>query len=383
MKTKNIVAESKRTTNKRQSNFELLRIILIIMILVLHYLNADMGGALSTKNIPNTHFNYYLARALESLCIVAVNCFILITGFFMYKRNSVKIGKVLNLIFTFIFYNILVYGVSIAFHITEFNKESLIQFGNTFIQDGGWFVIIYSILYLLIPYINIVIKRIDEKQFKILLLILIVAFSIWPTLLSNITVKDSGYGIIQFIMMYLIGAYIAKYKKNQKNIFIYIGIYLLMAIVTCLNSVKNIYIGTFSYNSIFNVIGSVSLFLVFSKIKFNSKWIDSIAKHTLGIYIIHVNSFVMKYIWQDIFHANNFYTRRLFIINLGISVITTFLICLVIDMIREKLFKYTIDKAVKNSKVYNYEIIIENEEKFYIEDRNEKKVNKKLATTDN
>lgn len=382
MKKKNIETKESEMTRKRESNFELLRIILIIMILTLHYLNANMGGALSTKNIPDTHFNYYLARLLESLCIIAVNCFILITGFFMYKRDKVKIGKILNLDFIFIFYNILIYGVSIAFHITEFDEKSLIQFGNTFIQGGGWFIIIYTILYLLIPYINLVIKHINKKQFKILLIILLIAFSIWPTFLSNTTVKDCGYGIIQFAMMYLIGAYIAKYKKNQKNIFVYIGIYLLMASITCLNSIKNIYIGTFSYNSIFNVIGSVSLFLVFSKIKLNSKLVDSIAKHTLGIYIIHVNSFIMKYIWQYIFHSNDFYTRKLFIVNLGISVITTFLVCLLIDIVREKLFKYTIDKAIKNSKVYNYEIIVEEEEKFYIEDKNEKKVTKKLATYD-
>ena len=62
----------------RKSNIELLRIILIIMIITLHYLNGGIGGALSNTN-PNT-FNYYLITFIESLCIVAVNVFIIITG---------------------------------------------------------------------------------------------------------------------------------------------------------------------------------------------------------------------------------------------------------------------------------------------------------------
>ena len=35
---------------KRTSNFELLRIILILFIITLHYLNSEMGGILGYSN---------------------------------------------------------------------------------------------------------------------------------------------------------------------------------------------------------------------------------------------------------------------------------------------------------------------------------------------
>ena len=76
---------------KRDSSFELLRIIAIMMVLTMHYLNAKMGGALSSQNIPSTHMNFYITRLMVSFSIVAVNCFILITGFFMYKKDRIKI----------------------------------------------------------------------------------------------------------------------------------------------------------------------------------------------------------------------------------------------------------------------------------------------------
>lgn len=350
-------------STKRQSNFELLRIIAILMILTLHYLNPNIGGALNIANIPNTNFNYYIARGLESFCIVAVNLYILITGFFMYKKDNIKISKVINLILITAFYNIFAYIISLILGIVKFNIQSLINFKNTFIQGGCWFTIIYCILYLLIPYINLIINHINKKQFKTLIVILLIFFSIWPTFLSTTTINDDGYGIVQFVMLYLIGAYIAKYIINSpKNVtlhsIIYLLIYLLMTMITFGNSIKTIYLNTFAYNSIFNIIGSVSLFLAFSKLKLNLNFINSIAKHTFGIYIFHINEFIATYIWENICHITDFYLSKIFIIHLCISILSIFIICLIIDILREKLFKYIIDKITSNRKTNDWKVEI-------------------------
>lgn len=58
----------------RSSNFELLRIISIIMIITLHYLEYY---ALPHANIGT--LNYYIIHFIESVCIMGVNCFVLIT----------------------------------------------------------------------------------------------------------------------------------------------------------------------------------------------------------------------------------------------------------------------------------------------------------------
>lgn len=54
---------------KRKSNIELLRIVMILMVILNHYLNGDMGGLLNhtQSNTPN----YYLGRLLYSMCVVA------------------------------------------------------------------------------------------------------------------------------------------------------------------------------------------------------------------------------------------------------------------------------------------------------------------------
>lgn len=80
----------------RQSNFELLRIISMFMIVGLHYFNGSMGGALA--EIDNSSPNYYVAFLFESLFIVSVGCFILITGYFSINKKSINLNKVVELL---------------------------------------------------------------------------------------------------------------------------------------------------------------------------------------------------------------------------------------------------------------------------------------------
>lgn len=76
---------------ERNANIELLRILSMTMVLVLHCLS--WSGALEYLE----GINYWVYWWLEALCIVAVDVFVLISGYFMIKsrfklRNVFKIA---------------------------------------------------------------------------------------------------------------------------------------------------------------------------------------------------------------------------------------------------------------------------------------------------
>lgn len=76
-------------TKERNSNIELLRIVLALAVIILHYNNSDIGGALSVSR----GMNYNLLVILESFSICAVNTFVLISGYYLCnsgKRETVK-----------------------------------------------------------------------------------------------------------------------------------------------------------------------------------------------------------------------------------------------------------------------------------------------------
>lgn len=182
----------------RNSNIELLRIISMFMVLVLHCLSAS--GALDYKS----GVQYWIYWWLEAACIIAVNIFALITGYFMIEssfkvRNLFKIGWegvwVYSVIFSLI--NIFVSGDSIS-------GSYLLRMFFPILTKKFWFVNSYLALYLISPFLNKLIHQLLKKQFDVLLVIIISLFSLRVTFLPLRWAQDStgGMGLIWFIVLY-------------------------------------------------------------------------------------------------------------------------------------------------------------------------------------
>lgn len=332
---------------ERKSNLELLRILLIIMIIALHYNNSRMGGVFG--NVKDGTFNYYLSNFIESLSIVAVNTFILITGYFSNKKDSVKVSKIINLFYICAVYGILIFVVYLAFT-KNISFEILKDFIKTIFDR--WFVVIYSILYLLIPYINKLINNLDKNKLKTLIIINTLFFYAWFTVFTNTTIKDGGYGIINFINLYLIGFYIRKYKDDYipkyKTIIIYVSCAIITTLLSCFTTRS-----AFAYNTIFNLVGSISLFLTFKNLNIkHNKIINYLSTFTFSTYIIHENSFITKFLYRTIFKCDKYYNSKFIIINFLYTVIGIYVICIIIEIIRRFIMK-KIDKKIDS---IDYEI---------------------------
>ena len=152
---------------------------------------------------------------IESTCIVSVNIFIIITGYFMINKEFIKLSKVIQLIFITIFYGIAIYLILLLTNISNISIDSLLTFVKS-ITDS-WFITTYVILFLCIPFINKLIKNLSKKSYRNLLIILIFFFSVWPSIWTFITVNDGGYGIINFLLMYLIGGYLKLYCNEKEE----------------------------------------------------------------------------------------------------------------------------------------------------------------------
>ena len=82
---------------KRDTNIELLRIIIMIGVVILHVNNAAMGGLFNI--ISENKFYFLTTRVIESFCVCAVNVFVIISGYYLTKSNKRNIFKILELIF--------------------------------------------------------------------------------------------------------------------------------------------------------------------------------------------------------------------------------------------------------------------------------------------
>lgn len=328
-----------RYTKERNSNLELLRIVSIIMILILHYLNRNMGGAL--KNTLEGTTNYYVIRFIESLSIIAVNCFVLISAYFMVNKDIIKLNKIINLIFISIFYGCILYIVSIVIKIQQFNLQS---FGKSliFIYGSKWFLGSYIILCLLSPFLNKIIKALNRDNYKKLLIIVIIAFSIIPTLFSQVSYNDRGYGVLNFITLYFIGGYLRLHYQVNKSRLYYFIVYLLCSLMTTLMVISKIKIIDdiwWCYNSIFNIISSISLFLFFLKLNIKSYVINYLATFCFPIYIIHSDNSINTFLYRFVFKSEKYWNHPDLLVNMSKTVLGIFLGCILIESIRRIIIK--------------------------------------------
>lgn len=330
-----IVGGIMKSSIKRNSSFELLRIIAILMVLILHYFNGGMGGALN--NVKVNSFNYYSVYIIESLSIIAVNLFILISGYFMCKKKEVKINKALNLIILTSLYSVGFYILSIFMGSSKFSFGELVYAFIPFTYGSKWFIGSYAVLSIISPYLNIIFENLNKKEMKRLSAILVIAISIVPTLLNNISYNDNGYGVLSFIMLYTIGSYIRLHYKEEKNILMYCIGYVVFAALTFGYSL--ISDKAWNYNSIFNVISSITFFLIFTKIKIKSRFINKLATFSFAIYVIHTEPRISSILYKTILRCNQFWNSKLFLIHMIISVIIIYLICISIEYTRRVIFK--------------------------------------------
>jgi len=339
---------------ERKTNFDILRIFAMLSIVTLHYLGV--GGAyynIDDFNLAKITFNFVSASAIEALAIVGVNCFVLISGYFLCE-SKFKWRKIINLVGQTLFYAV-AFFIIFAF-IDGVTLGSALKSFLPSLMSTYWFVTVYLGLYLLSPFLNILINGLDKRRFKRLLVIIIVLFSVWQSVLPIAETLDTtkGYGIIWFTVLYMLGAYERKYglfgfKRNYKNLLIYfagaiilVAIKLLSIVISTKFSViarlQNFY---YHYNSIIVLIMSLALFKFFSNITIgNQKFgriVTKIASSTFAVYLIHENFLFRETLWNKILRADAFIDSPYFLLHLIGCVLGVFVGCILVDWIRKGL----------------------------------------------
>lgn len=339
----------KNSMKERESNFEVLRILLTLMVLTVHYnSNGVTGGAFAFAPEGIKHYFLYLT---ESLACIAVNGFVLITGYFSYKKKQVSYKKVATLILWVVFYNIVFYLFSFCMGWESFRLQTLI--GKCI--PCNWYVIIYCALICIAPYINILLEQLSLQETKQLLLVLVLLFSVWNTVWKAITGivaidmpgistvgisgDQAGYTIVNFVMLYLIGAAIHKWNlfawKKEYDILLY----LISAGCVFIGQVKGF--SMWDYSNTFLLIASIALFNFFQKIRIKIPKIEYISKACFGVYLIHTNWVIQAHFW-NLFHINDIGEKSLgyVIANWIGCIIATFVLCSIIDIVCRTVIRF-------------------------------------------
>lgn len=377
---------------QRKSGIELLRIICMLMIIVLH---AYTYGGIS--NIADTYGGEFKDTAyfIWSFFRTPVNVFIIITGYFMskdvldFKKSYRRIPKVYA---TMMFYSILltltafiIYNsnsllipqetsdtLSAADSLQVYTTKQLsgklaiystIKMFFPIFSRQWYFLTNYILILFLSPFINKVLVEIDKKQFKILLGLLFIFLSIYPTISTmggfkeifsteKVLPIEYGKSFISFLFMFIIGAYLKRFVNDDEKLhFKYLGYFIVLCLIDFslyywLKDVKLNHVALYNtsvfgqFSNPFVILESVAIFLFFRGFQFKSRIINFIAGTTIGIYAIHEHPLIRGYIWShNEFESPQFYSEPYGIPLMILMILGIFAGCAVIDMARQGIFK--------------------------------------------
>ena len=342
---------------KRQANFELLRIIAMVMIITLHYLGK--GGILMPYG-ENASLLNHAAWLIEAFCIVSVNCYILISGYFLVESEW-KPKRIVSLVAQVLFYSIMIPVVMLCLGMISGSELSIYDWLNFIfpIQNGHyWFATHYVLFYLFVPVLAAGVQKLEKRTLQMVIIVLLLFFSVGKTLIPFHLVTDTdGYHYGWFLCLFLVAAYIRKYgiswlEKGKRGLCLYVSMCIFIWAVSALCGVAERKTGALShyvdmpytYNYFFVFIGSVGLFYMFRNLHIRegkvADVIRKLAPYTFGIYLLHVHNLVIDKIMYYWLGAEKVQGKWLFIPHMIMCVVIVYIVGTVVDFVRAYLFAW-------------------------------------------
>lgn len=391
-------AVTKMNKKQRSVGLDVLRCIAMMMVVGLHYLGK--GELLPDMMKPESwNATGIIAWALEAICIVAVNVYMLISGYLLCKSHF-KLSRLISLYIQLWTYSV---GVGMLAYLTglapkeELTTYKLLTLVLPVSMGHYWFMTAYVYFYLLLPLLGLAVKKMTQKQHKITVILLLLVFCVLKSVLPfKLEMDEEGYSFIWYAIMFLVASYIRLYRpklinRSSSAVLMIVGMIGSFAEILAIGKIgmltgKLEYVSTVSmhYNHIFPFLGALGLFGMFipqsdklkddapavndetftvndeangvggnataKKPNFLCRIVVAIAPLTLGVYLLHENTAV-RYVWEKWFGCSEISNAAELIGYTLLAMLVVFAAGIVVELVRSKLFGL-IHAGLKHIKPY-------------------------------
>ncbi len=317
----------------------------MLMIVAHHYVvNSGLMDCIDAQT--SLHFQDYFLLLFGWGGKTGINCFVLITGYFMCTSNITK-KKFIKLLGEVYFYKIVLWCLFFFTGYEAFSVKGFLKMLFPFFTVADNFAGCFLLFYLLIPFLNRMIHALTEREHLLLMAWCSGVYVVLPSFAKANVVFNY---ITWFSVLYVIASYIRLYPKdwinNTRVTGLMTGISLLLswASIVALAILSRVvgkevgicYFFVSDSNKVLALATGVSAFIFFKNLKIGySKLINTIATSTFGVLLIHANSDTMRrWLWKDICNNVGVYQEGNIIIHAFISVAIIYMACTVIDVIR-------------------------------------------------
>lgn len=296
---------------KRDSNFELLRIAAMLLIVAFHtFRYIDTTGFNATQMLAYHAVRWY--------GLLGVNCFVMISAWFTVGRQTSP-AKLKPLLTQTLFYLVLLFGCHTIYQLArgQFSWSQdvwQLELDGLFAplwSDRYWFITAYIGMYLLIPVMNRWIASLDRIRFDRVILwgsVILFVFVSFPQTTRNTSILAD---VLWLCYVYMVTAWLKLhhsgnvYERHAAPLFLG-GWALFLASRLVMNMASHtlhpylhlerhlswLLSHTFGSNlrySFMMLYLAIGLFYLFGRLHFQSRIVNTIAGCTFGVYLLHEN----------------------------------------------------------------------------------------------
>ena len=339
----------------RNSAIELLRIISMIMI-IFHHFSYHGGFEWDYRSLSIAFFwDNLIAMGGKT----GVDVFVLISGYFLVcsKHDGLNFKRILKFWGEVFFYSVLIFIILAATGEFKFGVKSVLTVFMPVTFSVWWFASTYFVLYLIHPFLNVLLRNLDKTVYQSLIFLSVICWSIIPTFFES---NFEGSNLLWFITLYAIAGYVRLYGFNSKlKSKHYFLLFALFSVLTYSLSAAFALLGTknasfvpyirfwYEQEKLTVLLVSVSLFMAFAKLNMKyHKWINVLGSATFGVYLLHDHKLIRNPVWVKLFHSAD-YQNSLILIPYSIAVVlAVYAICTLIDLLRQQTVERLYMKAV-------------------------------------
>lgn len=328
----------------RDSNFELLRILAMMMVILQHI--AVYGGwpldlAQTFDLSPDSFFIQFIYHFGK----IGVWIFVLITGYYMVGSDSPVVPKFLKLFLQVFTTSVVIDIVFVLLGGVSVDSLNWRQDLTPVISGNWWFASTYLIVLPFTPFANRLLRALSRREHLILIVLMLAIWCVIPTFTHS---GMYGSFVMMFLAMYAIGAYIrlhpaAFHRRPGFYGACALASVLVMALLIALVNLFGPVVGFRPMESalvwgdersVVVVAVAVFTFLAFRGLDLGrNRWINLVAATTFGIYLIHEHHLVRGWIFGHLDMGSHFGSPDL-VPYVLLCMLAIFALCSVLEFVR-------------------------------------------------
>lgn len=337
-------------TSKREANFELLRIMAMMGVVCNHFFNDGLDIYSGFKVDVTTTAGmllYTLLQLLKLVALPAVNCYVLVSGYFLIGKPVLRKQGIWKVWSETWFYSVAIWLVFLCCGMVHFSWHNALGCLLPVCTNEYWFITSYLFLMLLAPFLSMLAMQLSRRQYTSLL---VAGFMICFEYPFGRWLTD-GNMLVLFVYLFLVGGYTRRFcQAPQSGTKLWVCTLLVIGIMLgyCLG--KNALDGNagfsvyaMAYNGLVLPL-SVCVFLLFKNIKIQGRRfttvINTLASFSLSVYIIHEHPLIRQVLWgkvsEVLAHYSTLYTPLVCIV----TCLVVYAACTTVDMVRHHAVKW-------------------------------------------